>query len=92
MAIEQGIWKLADSAGEPPRKLRPTGLADEGQLEEQIMQVVAILNRDWLLIGRQVRTASNEIPAPKVRSAWGMTEGQYAKLSSRLWQISKSLL
>ncbi|WP_197030758.1 hypothetical protein [Halomonas sp. BC04] len=30
MAIEQGIWKLADSAGEPPLKLRAAGLADEG--------------------------------------------------------------
>ena len=61
MAIEQGIWKLADSAGEPPRKLRPAGLADEGLLEEQIMQDVAILNRDWLLIGRQVRTAFDKL-------------------------------
>ncbi|WP_108447034.1 endonuclease NucS domain-containing protein [Halomonas denitrificans] len=53
MAIEQGIWKLGDT----PQKLQPTGLADEGLLEEQIMQDVSILNRDWLLIGRQVRTA-----------------------------------
>ena len=52
MGIEQGIWKL----GHTPQKLRPTGLADEGQLEEQIMQDIAILNQDWLLIGRQVRT------------------------------------
>src|SRR5690554_2691701 len=61
MAIEQGIWKLADSAGEPPRKLRPAGLADEGLLEEQIMQDVTILNRDWLLIGRQVHTAFDKL-------------------------------
>ena len=61
MAIEQGIWKLADSTDEPPRKLRPAGLADEGLLEEQIMQDVAILNRDWLLIGRQVRTAFDKL-------------------------------
>ncbi|MCW4149309.1 endonuclease NucS [Halomonas sp. 18H] len=52
MGIEQGIWKL----GHTPQKLRPTRLADEGQLEEQIMQDIAILNEDWLLIGRQVRT------------------------------------
>ncbi|MDR5902625.1 hypothetical protein [Halomonas icarae] len=32
MAIEQGIWKLAGNAGEPPQKLRPTGLADESLL------------------------------------------------------------
>ena len=61
MAIEQGIWKLADSVDEPPRKLRPAGLADEGLLEEQIMQDVTILNRDWVLIGRQVRTAFDKL-------------------------------
>ena len=59
MAIEQGIWKLAGTTGEMPQKLRPTGLTDEGELEEQIMQDVSILNRDWLLIGRQVRTDFN---------------------------------
>lgn len=57
MAIEQGIWKLGDT----PQRLRPTRLADEGQLEEQIMQDVSILNRDWLLIGRQVRTAFDKL-------------------------------
>ncbi|GHC23442.1 hypothetical protein GCM10010082_14640 [Kushneria pakistanensis] len=56
MAIEQGIWKLANDTHERPQRLRPTGLADERLLEEQIMQDVSILNRDWLLIGRQVRT------------------------------------
>ncbi|MCK0744273.1 endonuclease NucS domain-containing protein [Chromohalobacter nigrandesensis] len=61
MAIEQGIWKLAGSTGEQPQKLRPMGLADEGQLEEQIMQDVSILNRDWLLIGRQVRTGFDKL-------------------------------
>lgn len=61
MAIEQGIWKLAGGLGEPPRKLHPTGLADEGLLEEQIMLDVSILNRDWLLIGRQVRTAFDKL-------------------------------
>ncbi|TDB04643.1 endonuclease NucS domain-containing protein [Halomonas marinisediminis] len=61
MAIEQGIWRLAGNSGEAPQKLRPAGLADEGLLEEQIMQDVAILNRDWLLIGRQVRTAFDKL-------------------------------
>ncbi len=42
MAIEQGIWKLASGASEAPQKLRPMGLADEGKLEEQIMQDVSI--------------------------------------------------
>jgi hypothetical protein len=53
MAIEQGIWKL----GDVPKKLKPAGLVDESVLEEKIMQDTSILNRDWLLLGRQVRTA-----------------------------------
>ena len=61
MAIEQGIWKLASTPGALPQKLRPTGLADESLLEEQIMQDVSILNRDWLLIGRQVRTGFDKL-------------------------------
>lgn len=61
MAIEQGIWKLAGTTGELPQKLRPMGLADEGLLEEQIMRDVSILNRDWLLIGRQVRTGFDKL-------------------------------
>lgn len=61
MAIEQGIWKLANGTGEQPQRLRPAGLADEGLLEAQIMQDVSILNRDWLLIGRQVRTAFDKL-------------------------------
>jgi RecB family endonuclease NucS len=61
MAIEQGIWKLATTPGALPQKLRPAGLADESLLEEQIMQDVSILNRDWLLIGRQVRTGFDKL-------------------------------
>ncbi|WP_447956117.1 endonuclease NucS domain-containing protein [Vreelandella sp. EE7] len=61
MAIEQGIWKLASDTDEAPQKLRPMGLADEGKLEDQIMQDVSILNRDWLLIGRQVRTGFDKL-------------------------------
>lgn len=57
MAIEQGIWKLGDR----PQRLRPSGLLDEGQLEEQITQDVSILNDDWLLIGRQVRTGFDKL-------------------------------
>ena len=30
-------------------------------LEKQTMQDVSILNRDWLLIGRQVRTAFDKL-------------------------------
>jgi len=57
MAIEQGIWKLTGSAG----KLRPAGLADEGPLEKQIMQDLVIFNRDWLLIGSQLRAAFDKL-------------------------------
>ncbi|HET7315359.1 hypothetical protein [Salinisphaera sp.] len=52
MAIEQGIWKIGDK----PVKLKPVGMADESLLEEQVMHDIAILDADWLLIGRQVRT------------------------------------
>lgn len=52
MAIEQGIWKVGDQ----PRKLKPSGLADESLLEDMVMKDVSILSADWLLIGRQVRT------------------------------------
>lgn len=61
MAIEQGIWKLASTPGTLPQKLRSARLADESILEEQIMQDVSILNRDWLLIGRQVRTGFDKL-------------------------------
>ncbi|WP_404364865.1 endonuclease NucS domain-containing protein [Marinobacter sp.] len=53
MAIEQGIWKISDH----PQKLKPSALADEALLEDQVMKDIAILNSDWLLIGRQVRTS-----------------------------------
>lgn len=48
MAIEQGIWKIGDK----PTKLKPVILASE----EQIVAYISILNSNWLLIGRQVRT------------------------------------
>lgn len=53
MTIKQGIWKIGDR----PIKLQPAPLADEALLEEQVMHDVSILNPDWLLIGRQVRTS-----------------------------------
>lgn len=52
MAIEQGIWRI----GEHPQKLKPAALANEALLEDQVMKDISILNSDWLLIGRQVRT------------------------------------
>ena len=53
MAIQQGIWRI----GEKPQKLKRAPLADEGVLENQVMMDISILNPDWLLIGRQVRTS-----------------------------------
>lgn len=53
MAIQQGIWKM----GSTPQKLTTVPLDNENLLEEQVFQDMSILNPDWLLIGRQVRTA-----------------------------------
>lgn len=53
MAIEQGIWKIGDH----PVRLKPTAMTNESLLEEQVMKDISILNSDWLLIGRQVRTS-----------------------------------
>ncbi len=41
-----------------PERLRPTGLSDEGLLEEQIMQDVSILNGDWLPMRGATRLGS----------------------------------
>lgn len=54
MSIKQGIWKVSE---ERAQELKPSALANENLLEEQIMQDISILNKDWLLVGRQVRTA-----------------------------------
>jgi hypothetical protein len=42
MAIEQGIWKLAGSAGEVPRKLRPSGLADDRDGQQALTKAAAM--------------------------------------------------
>jgi hypothetical protein len=53
--IELGVWRL-DAAG--PRRLAPTALANEAQLEEIIEREPSILGLGPLLIvGRQVATA-----------------------------------
>lgn len=57
MAIEQGIWKI----GEQPQQLKSAALADEALLEDMVMKDIAILNPDWLLIGRQVRTSYDKL-------------------------------
>ncbi|MAS24458.1 MAG: hypothetical protein CMI08_11255 [Oceanospirillaceae bacterium] len=59
MAIQQGIWRInADNnTVSTPTWLETARLDDENQLEELIVQDVSIINADWLLIGRQVRTS-----------------------------------
>jgi hypothetical protein len=57
MVIEQGIWKIGDQS----QQLKPAALADESLLENMVMKDVAILNPDWLLIGRQVRTSYDKL-------------------------------
>lgn len=57
MAIEQGIWRIGDQ----PHRLKATGLTDEELLEDQIMKDVSILNADWMIIGRQVRTSYDKL-------------------------------
>ena len=52
MAIEQSIWRLGDQ----PERLKPTATTDEYVFEDTVTKDIAILNPDWLLIGRQVRT------------------------------------
>ena len=59
MAIQQGIWRInaGNSTTSTPLRLQTARLDDENQLEELIVQDVSIINSDWLLIGRQVRTS-----------------------------------
>lgn len=57
MAIEQGIWRIGDQ----PKKLKPAALTDEALLEDQVMKDISILNSDWMLIGRQVRTGYDKL-------------------------------
>lgn len=59
MAIQQGIWRInaGNSTTSAPLRLQTARLDDENQLEELIVQDVSIINADWLLIGRQVRTS-----------------------------------
>lgn len=51
MALTQTIWSLDDKAPLPAANLK-----SEKELEDLLAEHIEILNADWLLIGRQVRT------------------------------------
>ena len=55
MAISQVIWSLDDKV-----QLQPAELVNEKELEDLLAEHIEILNPDWLLIGRQVRTAAGK--------------------------------
>jgi hypothetical protein len=52
MAIRQAIWKV----GSTPTALQPAHLPTERLLEDMIVSAPAILDDQWMLIGRQVST------------------------------------
>jgi hypothetical protein len=56
MPIEHALWKL----GTEPIELNTIALDRESDLENMIVQNISILSDQWLLIGRQVRTAFNK--------------------------------
>jgi len=53
MPIHHAIWRV----GEMPTSLNLTRLSSEQQLEEMIVRDPRILSSEWMLIGRQERTA-----------------------------------
>jgi len=52
MAVQHGIWKIGDQ----PKALPSVQIETELVLEDQITKDISILNKNWLLIGRQVYT------------------------------------
>lgn len=52
MPIQQGIWKI----GSKPEPVKQVVLESEAILEDQIFSDIEILNKNWLVIGRQVLT------------------------------------
>ena len=55
MAISQVIWSLEDKV-----QLQPAELTSEKELEDLLAEHIEILNPDWLLVGRQVRTVAGK--------------------------------
>ena len=57
MPVKQDLWKIDAS----PERLSAVLLDSEKQLEEMIVAAPEILSSDWMLIGRQERTAYGKI-------------------------------
>ena len=57
MTIRHAIWKVGDN----PMPLPEASLGKEALLEQMIVQEPDILSERWMLIGRQVRTASSAV-------------------------------
>lgn len=55
MSISQAIWSLDDKT-----ELQSASLLSEKELEDLLAEHIEILNPDWLLIGRQVRTVAGK--------------------------------
>ena len=55
MSIHTAIWKV----GNPPEQLEESTLLLEEQLENMIIAAPRLLSDEWMLIGRQIRTAFN---------------------------------
>ncbi|MGX8698458.1 MAG: endonuclease NucS domain-containing protein [bacterium] len=56
MAIMQTIWSLDDG-----QVLPLDALINEKELEDLLCEHIELLNPDWLVIGRQVRTSANKL-------------------------------
>ena len=55
LAISQVIWSLDDKV-----QLQPAELTNEKELEDLLAEHIEILDADWLLVGRQVRTVAGK--------------------------------
>lgn len=55
MVLSQSLWSLNSQ-----QPLSPSGLLSEFELEETLHKNIELLNPDWLVIGRQIRTANGK--------------------------------
>lgn len=55
MSLTTSLWKV----GKKPKPLNESTLISEQLLEDMIVESPSMLSEDWLLVGRQVRTAHN---------------------------------